>query len=141
MSVEALKRLAQASLELWRSDSSVDPDDVFSKDYVNHQEPDAAGGISRKDLAEWKDMVDGFQEAFSDFKSTVLMQVAEGDQVATHWQFEAVNTGTYLGQEATGRKAVWTGMQIDRVRDGRIVESWVCWDKSRMLETLSMSNE
>jgi hypothetical protein len=30
----------------------------------------------------------------------------------------------------------WTGVQIDRIADGKIVESWVDWDKYRLFETL-----
>jgi predicted ester cyclase len=136
MSVEELKRLAQVGLEMWGSNSSTSPHEVFAEDYINHQEPDVTGGISSKNLEAWKEMVDGHRQAFSDCTVKVLMQIAEGNLVASHWEFEAVHTGTYLGHSATGRQVIWTGIQIDRIRDSLIVESWVSWDKSRIFETL-----
>ena len=69
-------------------------------------------------------------------KQTAGCGIAEGDLVATRWQFEATHTGVYLGRPPTGKRAIWTGVQIDRVANGRIVESWVDWDKCRLFETL-----
>jgi len=66
----------------------------------------------------------------------ILLQIAEGDLVATRWQFTAIQTGEYLGHPPTGKEATWTGVQIDRFGDGRIVESWVDWDKFRLFEQL-----
>ena len=47
-----------------------------------------------------------------------------------------MNTGTYLGRPPTGRRATWTGVQIDRFANGKIIESWVDWDKYRLFEAL-----
>jgi predicted ester cyclase len=74
--------------------------------------------------------------AFSDFQVRILMQVAEGDVVATRWQFSATQTGAYLGHPPTGRRATWTSVQIDRFENGRIAESWFDWDKYRLFEAL-----
>ena len=48
----------------------------------------------------------------------------------------ATQTGIYLGHPPTGKRAIWTGVQIDRFENGKIVESWVDWDKYRLFETL-----
>lgn len=136
MSLDAQKSLARRSLEMWASNNSDNPDEVFAQDYVNHQEPDAKGGVKSIDLAGWKDVVAENHHAFSDFQVRILLQIAEGDLVATRWQFSAVNTGTYLGRPPTGRRATWTGVQIDRFANGKITESWVDWDKYRLFEAL-----
>ena len=138
MTLEAMKALARRSLEMWASGNTDNPDEVFAANYLNHQEPLAAGGAKGVDLAGWKEIVAECHRAFSDFEVTVLTQIAEGDLVATRWQFAATQTGEYLGHPPSGKRAVWTGVQIDRVADGKIVESWVDWDKYRMFEALGI---
>jgi len=136
MTINEMKRLARQSLELWSSESSGRAEDVFAADYLNHQEPAAAGGIKGVNLDGWKAIVAECHTAFSDFDVTILTQVAEGDLVATRWQFEATQTGEYLGHPPSGKRATWTGVQIDRFADGKIAESWVDWDKYRLFEAL-----
>ena len=36
----------------------------------------------------------------------------------------------------TGKQVSWMSVSIDRIRDGRIVESWSTWDMMGMLEQL-----
>jgi len=136
MTVDDMKRMARESLALWASDSTGRAEDIFSPNYLNHQEPAAAGGVKGVDLKGWKAIVAENHKAFSDFNVAVLTQVAEGDLVATRWQFEATQTGEYLGHPPSGKRATWTGVQIDRFEDGKIAESWVDWDKYRLFEAL-----
>lgn len=68
----------------------------------------------------------------------MLTQIAEGDRVATHWTLTATHTGDFLGIAATEKKATWSGVEIDRFEEGKIVESWVDGDKYRFLEQLGL---
>ena len=138
MTMDVQKSLARRSLELWSSRSQDDPSEIFTADYVNYQEPLAAGGVKSIDLATWKTVVAANHKAFPDLTVEVLMQVGEGDSVATHWRFSATQTGTYEGLAPTGKAVSWTGMQIDRFENGRIRESWVSWDKYTMFEELGL---
>lgn len=140
MALDDEKSLARRSLEMWASDNTDSPEDVFAETYVNHQEPDAKGGVKSLDLAGWKEVVAENHRAFSDFQVQILIQVAEGDLVATRWRFSATHTGDYLGHPATGKRATWSGVQIDRIDKGKIVESWVDWDKYRLFEELGFLN-
>jgi predicted ester cyclase len=136
MSLDAQKSLSRRSLEMWASKNADNPEEIFAKNYVNHQESDAKGGVASVDLQGWKEIVAENHRAFSDFQVRILMQIAEGGLVATRWQFTATQTGVYLGHPPSGKTAVWTGVQIDRFENGKIVESWVDWDKYRLFETL-----
>jgi predicted ester cyclase len=135
-SLDNEKNLARRSLEMWASDNADKPEEVFATDYVNHQESAAVGGVKDLDLAGWKAVVEDNHRAFSDFQVRILIQIAEGDLVATRWQFSATQTGQYLGHSPTGKRATWTGVQIDRIESGKIVESWVDWDKFRLFTEL-----
>ena len=64
------------------------------------------------------------------------MQIAEGDMVATQFVSSGSQKGEIMGVPATGRKASWTGIVIDRIANGKIAETWVNWDKFGMLQQL-----
>lgn len=53
---------------------------------------------------------------------TVDRQIAEGEWVATQVTARGIHRGAWLGIRPTGRPAVMTGVNVDRVVDGRIVE-------------------
>lgn len=135
---EMNKELARRALGFWASGNDDDVEAVFSPHYRNHQESSIEGDVKHLDLSGWQTLVAEYHDAFSDARVEILMQIAEGDLVATRWRFTARNTGDYIGHASTGKTATWTGIEIDRIADGRITESWVDWDKYRMLETLGI---
>ena len=102
------------------------------------QEPDVEGGVTSKSLDAWKELVAGYHDAFSSSKFVVLMQIAEGDLVATRWEITATHTGDNMGRVPTNKEITWTGVEIDRFEDDKIVESWVDWDKYRLFEELGL---
>jgi predicted ester cyclase len=138
MTIDNQKEISRRSLEMWASQHSGRPEGIFAKNYINHQEPDVQGGISEKSLEKWKQLVSDFHKAFSNSKVCVLMQIAEGDLVANRWEFTATHTGEFMGLKPTAKEVTWTGVQIDRFKDAKIVESWVDWDKYRFLEGLGL---
>ena len=133
-----IRARSRRALDLWASDTGVVARDILGPDYANHQEPDVHGDVSAQSLAAYKDLLTDYHRAFSESTVKVFMQMAEGDLVTSRWEISATNTGEYLRRPATGIRATWTGIQIDRHRDGRIIESWVDWDKFRLLRQLGL---
>ena len=138
MSLDDRKALARRCLGLWASDSTDKAEDLVAPGYLNHQEPDVAGGVTAKNLDEWRELVSGFHESFSDSTVEILIQVGEGDLVATRWAFTATHTGAFMGYPATGKRVTWFGTEVDRFENGKIVESWVDWDKFSFLNKLGL---
>jgi len=136
MSLNEEKSLSRRSLEMWSSTSTDKPEEIFAASYINHQEPNAEGGVKSVGLDGWKEIVRDNHRAFSNFQVRILKQIAEDELVATRWQFSATHTGMYLGHPATGRHVNWTGVQIDRLENSKIIESWVDWDKYCLFEEL-----
>jgi predicted ester cyclase len=56
--------------------------------------------------------------------------------VATQFLSTGTQKGEMMGIPATGRRASWTGIVIDRVANGKIAESWANWDTFGMLQQL-----
>jgi predicted ester cyclase len=78
-----------------------------------------------------------FREAFPDFHDSVDIQIAEGDMVATRFTSTGTHRGTFMGVEPTNRELTWTGITIDRIAEGKIVESWANWDMMGMMQQLN----
>lgn len=137
--VSAAKDLSRQALEMWAAESTID-ETIFAEGYQNHQAPLATGGTGSIDLTTWVGIVEANHRTFPDLKVEILEQTAEGDRVSTHWRFYGTQNGTYLGLPATGRSADWTGVQIDRISNGQIAESWVVWDFFTQRQQLGMEN-
>jgi predicted ester cyclase len=84
-------------------------------------------------LVEFKQFARGLRSAFPDINVTINDTLAQGDQVVARWSATMTHTGPFLGMAATGRKATVTGMSIQRIVDGKIVEGWDNWDQLGLL--------
>lgn len=65
-----------------------------------------------------------FRHFYPDMVLTVEGQVAEGDLVATWYVMRATHLGAYGGVSATGKKITLRAVNVQRIRNGRIVEHW-----------------
>ncbi len=63
-----------------------------------------------------------FRHRYPDMVLTVEGQVAEGDIVATWYVMRGTHLGAFAGVPATGRKITLRGVNVQRIRGGRIVE-------------------
>lgn len=78
-----------------------------------------------------------FNSAFSSRHFTVDALVAEGDTVATRTTLRGIHTGTFQGLAPTGKPIAATGLTLERVKDGQIVERWFSFDVARVMQELS----
>ena len=138
MSLDDQKDLSRRAILLWASKNTDKPETIVAKNYINHQESDAKGGVSRLSLEAWIDLVSGYHDAFSNSEVKVLTQIAEGALVAIRWEITATHTGDYMGLAPTNKVVTWTGVSIDRHENDKIVESWVDWDKYRLFQGLGL---
>jgi predicted ester cyclase len=65
-----------------------------------------------------------FRAAFPDLEWTVDLILAEGDLVAGRWTARGTNTGPWGGVESTGKTAKFSGVNIFRFANGKVVEIW-----------------
>ena len=138
MSLDGNKAMARRANAIWASGNTDKFEDIFTASYLNHQEPDIAGGVSSKNFQVYKDLLGVYHATFSNSHNEVLMQIAEGDWVATRWRFTATQTSEYRGVQPTGKELSWTGIQIDRIENDKIAESWDDWDKYNLFAQLGL---
>ncbi len=72
---------------------------------------------------EMKEHLLGVRETYPDGHLTVEQQIAEGEWVVTRVTMRGTHAGgAWLGMTPTGKKVEMTGVNVDRVVDGLIVE-------------------
>ena len=69
-----------------------------------------------------KEHIIGVRQTYPDLKLTVDQQIAEGDWVATCITARGTHKGSWLGIKPTGKQFSFTGVNIDKVEDGKITE-------------------
>jgi predicted ester cyclase len=119
MGIEANKRLVQQFYE-----------DVVSTGDVNRvAEFVAAECVETDGLARVNSGIDGMVEhvrgvrgVCPDLRITVDRQIAEGEWVASLITARGTHQGEWLGMKPTGRTLVFTGVNVDHVVGGKIVE-------------------
>jgi predicted ester cyclase len=68
------------------------------------------------------DHIRGVRATYLDLQLSVERQIAEDDWVVTQITARGTHGGEWLGIRPTGRQLVFTGVNVDRVVGGRIVE-------------------
>ena len=107
--------------EVWNKGNLDAADEVFAEDYVRH---DLRPGMGLPGPAGQKKIAADFRAAFPDVRNTVDLMVAEGDLVAARWTTTGTHTGAWGEVAPTGKAATFSGVNIFRIRDGRVVELW-----------------
>jgi predicted ester cyclase len=90
---------------------------------------------------EFKRDLTELRRAFPDYAGTNVEQIAEGDKVANRFVFLGTHLGEFEGVTPTGKRIEFIGQSIDRVVEGRIVESWVEVDMLGVMRQLGAEPE
>jgi predicted ester cyclase len=85
---------------------------------------------------EFKRDVAELRRAFPDYAGTNVEQIAEGEEVANRFVFLGTHLGEFEGVSPTGKRVEFIGHSIDRVLEGKIVESWVEVDMLGVMQQL-----
>lgn len=92
---------------------------LLSPDFAMHTPLPASPGI--KGINE---VVTACRAAFEHLNVTVEDMVAEKDRVAARFTARGVHKGDFMGLSPTGKPITMTGIEIFRIKDGKIAELW-----------------
>jgi uncharacterized protein len=104
MAPEKMKTLVNRFVQVWNDGNLEMLEELFAPDYKH------ADGRTKTAL---KQNIEATRQAFPDLHVTVDDQMVDGDKVVTRWT-----------ARGTGKKIVNTGIGIDRIVNGKILESW-----------------
>jgi steroid delta-isomerase-like uncharacterized protein len=79
-----------------------------------------------------------YQAGFPDVQFTVEELIGERDYVVMRWRSHGTHTAEYLGLPPTQRSFELTALQMSRIVDDKIDESWLMFDPLGVLQQLGM---
>ena len=108
-------------------------DEIIAPDHVNHDPtlPDIPPGPEGQ-----KQVVNLYRGAFTNAHISIEDQLAEGDKVVTRWTGSGTHQGEFMGVAPTGNQVTVTGITINRVSGGKIVESWTNYDALGIMQQI-----
>ncbi|MEQ8433752.1 MAG: ester cyclase [Oceanicaulis sp.] len=95
-------------------------DQLYTDDVTDHMPlPGQPPGVSGL-----RQVVEQFHAALPDLQITVHGVLAEEDRALDFWTLEATHTGEVMGLAPTGNRIRFSGIDMVRIRDGRISDIW-----------------
>ncbi|HTQ57790.1 MAG TPA: ester cyclase [Bryobacteraceae bacterium] len=95
-----------------------------------------SGFAAPLDNAGWAGFMQAFTAGFPDSRISIESCIAEGDQVVTRWTLAGTHRGSFQGIPPTGQPVRFTGIEFNRVVNGRLVEHWAMFDNLALLRQI-----
>ena len=73
-------------------------------------------------VAGMEEHIKAAKQPYPDYKMKIIQQFCDGDYIISEFIMEGTHKGEWIGIKPTGKRLVFTGINIDRVIDGFIVE-------------------
>jgi predicted ester cyclase len=110
--------------------------DFWTEDCINHAMPGSDNrGLDA--LRVYHDsFFDNFFSAFPDIKIEIMLQVSEGDRIATYITSQGTHSGAFCGILPTGKHISTSVIRIDRIQEGKIAEHWSVSDAAGLMQQL-----
>jgi steroid delta-isomerase-like uncharacterized protein len=76
------------------------------------------------------------ENSFSDMNVEIIDLIEENSKVVGQFKFSATHSTDYMGIKATNKRIEWEAIEIFRIKDGKIIESWGYWPDSEIKDKL-----
>ena len=122
--------------EVWNKGNLTVLNEIIAKDHVSSG-PGTLPGLPTGPEGT-KQLVTMYRNAFPDLRFTIEEQIAEGDKVVTRWTADGTHQGELAGIPPTNKTSTVTGVAVDRIANGKVVESWGIFDQFGMMQQLGL---
>ena len=135
MSTEENKAVVRRFFEeLLSTDNLALADEILSPDFRFY----FAGSPDPMDLKRYKDFLAARRAAFPDRRFAVEDMIAEGDKVSARFTMRGTHNGELRGIAPSGREVTMSGIDIIRLKEGKMVEDRVEVDQLGMMQQLGV---
>lgn len=111
---------------------------AIGPNYVRHCQAMPPGLQELHGTDEFFAFLEEFVAAVPSYTDTLSQMMADGDQVAYVSTMTGVQTGPLGDLPATGKEFTLVNIIIQRLENGKIVETWVSWDNVAFLSQLGL---
>jgi steroid delta-isomerase-like uncharacterized protein len=105
--------------------------EIFAPDFVAHMP-----GQEPMNRATFEHFVSGVTNGMPGYTHEIHDQIAQGDLVVNRVTWRGVHSDVMAGVPATGRSIELTGINMFRVKDGRVLEQWAELDMLGLLQQI-----
>ena len=133
---EQNKQLARRFAAAFMANDAATLKEIVAEEVVDHTRPPGQPSAGRQPLL---DAVAAFKQGLPDMDTTIDCEVANGDLVVQYGVMSGTHTGDLWGIPPTGKFVRIPWIDIHRVTDGQIVESWHLEDIAGMLQQLGVT--
>jgi C-1 hydroxylase len=116
MSLEENKAIVRCLFEALNEQNLSLLDEIIAPDYVEHT-------LELKGLESMKQYMTLFWKGFPDLHVTIEDIIAEGDKVWVRVKITGTHIGEYRGIAPSGKKTAFSGVDICRIVDGKVIEA------------------
>jgi len=110
-------------------------DELLATDYVGQ----GGTGEDVHGIKDYKKSTSDSYSAFPDSHYTIDDMVVEGDKVAVRFTFSGTHKGEFMGIPPTNKKVTVSGIYIDRIVGGKLVEEWGYSDTLGLMRQLGLA--
>jgi len=108
-------------------------DEIFHPEFTHYSFPSETKGPE-----SIRGSVNVFTSAFPDLKAYVEEVIAEGNTVSTKGYWTGTNSGEFMGIPATGKNVNVKYIDMWKIKDGKLYESWVQMDNAGLMQQLGV---
>ena len=120
--------------ECWNQGKLDVLDEIMAPNHVHHLPDEDIHGIDAI-----KAGIRTMRIAFPDKTLTIDDEIAAQDKVVFRWTSRFTHLGDFFGMPPTGNHIEYSGIDIIRIKDDRIVELWSQWNQFSFKRQLNPS--
>jgi len=137
MTSEKLKEISYRLFEeVWNEGNLDVIDDIISEDYVLH-----IGNIDVIGITNYKNYIKSYRNAFTDIHFKIEDIIMNDDKVVERYTATGTHNGDLYGITPTNKKAKISGIDIVRIKNGKMIERWGQADLLGLIKQLGIIPE
>ena len=105
-------------------------DELCTPEYIYH------GTAGDSTLEQSKQHATGLLAAFPDLNCSVNEMIVEGEYRANRYTIQGTHQGDFRRIAPTGKTVKYSGIEINRIADGKFVETWGISDTFGLMQQL-----
>jgi len=118
--------------EIWAEGRLETIDELIAKDFRGWTPTN--GEVKGREA--FRDQVTMYRSAFPNMTMVVDLITSDGEWVTTKWTASGTHSGELMGMPASGKDVTVTGIEVDRIAGGQIIEGYGVFDALGMLQQI-----